>query len=90
MKHKTEAQALAGITDRLLRIEDVAAVTTLSRSCVRLWVIQKRFPPPVALSATISVWRWSQIQEWIDAQFEAVTPEAHEADSAQETTGRGS
>jgi prophage regulatory protein len=88
MKHKTESQALAGNADRLLRIEDVAAVTTLSKSCLRLWVAQKRFPPPVALSSTVSVWRLSQILAWIDAQFETVTPEAHEADSALETTGR--
>jgi len=55
--------------DQLLRINDVAVLTTLSKSCINLWVSQKRFPEPVALSSTIKVWKLSQIQSWIDAQF---------------------
>lgn len=55
--------------DQLLRINDVAVLTTLSKSCINLWVAQQRFPEPVALSSTIKVWKLSQIQSWIDAQF---------------------
>lgn len=56
-------------TDQLLRIHDVVALTTLSKSCINLWVAQGRFPKPVALSSTIKVWEMSQIRSWIDTQF---------------------
>ena len=55
--------------DQLLRIQDVVAMTTLSKSCINLWVAQNRFPHPIALSATLKVWRSSDINSWMDAQF---------------------
>ena len=55
--------------DQLLRIQDVVAMTTLSKSCINLWVAQNRFPQPTALSATLKVWRSSDINSWMDAQF---------------------
>jgi predicted DNA-binding transcriptional regulator AlpA len=56
--------------DQLLRIKDVAALTTLSKSCINLWVAQNRFPQPTALSSTLKVWRSSDINSWLDAQFD--------------------
>jgi predicted DNA-binding transcriptional regulator AlpA len=55
--------------DQLLRIQDVVALTTLSKSCINLWVAQNRFPQPTALSSTLKVWRTSDINSWMDAQF---------------------
>ena len=55
--------------DQLLRIQDVVKVTTLSKSCINLWVAQDRFPRPTALSATVKVWRESDISAWIDGQY---------------------
>jgi predicted DNA-binding transcriptional regulator AlpA len=55
---------------QLLRINDVVALTTLSKSCVALWVAQGRFPSPIALSSTLKVWRCSDVADWIDKQFE--------------------
>ena len=55
--------------DQLLRIQDVVALTTLSKSCINLWVAQHRFPKPTALSPTIKVWRESEISNWIDGQY---------------------
>jgi prophage regulatory protein len=60
------------IPDQLLRINDVAALTTLSKSCVNLWVAQGKFPKPIALSATLKVWRSSDLSDWIDMQFEGI------------------
>lgn len=57
-KHEEEAC-------QLLRIRDVSKLTTLSKSCIQLWVAQGRFPKPLTLSATIKVWRASQITEWL-------------------------
>ena len=56
---------------QLLRINDVVALTTLSKSCVALWVAQGRFPSPIALSSTLKVWRCSDVAEWVDKQFGA-------------------
>lgn len=61
--------ASATPTSQLLRINDVVALTTLSKSCVNLWVAQGRFPKPIALSSTLKVWRSSDLSDWIDSQF---------------------
>jgi predicted DNA-binding transcriptional regulator AlpA len=55
--------------EQLLRIQGVSAATTLSKSCISLWVAQGKFPPPRSLSSTIKVWRASDIQGWLDEKF---------------------
>jgi len=55
--------------EQLLRIQVVSAVTTLSKSCINLWVAQGKFPRPLALSSTVKVWRASDIQNWLDEKF---------------------
>ena len=55
--------------EQLLRIQDVAALTTLSKSCINLWVAQDRFPKPSSISATVKVWRASDVNGWVDSQF---------------------
>jgi prophage regulatory protein len=62
-------QSLLSDPNRLLRIDDVVALTTLSKSCVSLWAAQGRFPRPVSLSTTLKVWRARDIGEWIDRHF---------------------
>ena len=59
-KHQEEAC-------QLLRIRDVSKLTTLSKSCIQLWVAQGRFPKPLTISATVKVWRLSQVNDWINA-----------------------
>jgi len=56
--------------ERLVRIDDVVTLTTLSKSCINLWVAQGRFPRPTALSSTVKVWRLSDLLDWIDVKFE--------------------
>ena len=53
---------------RLLRITDVAKLTTLSKSCIHLWVAQGRFPAPITLSPTVKVWRLKHLVQWIEDQ----------------------
>ena len=60
----------ANSADQLLRIKDVVALTTLSKSCINLWVAQKRFPKPLTLSSTIKVWRSCDIADWIELKFD--------------------
>ncbi|MFM9990929.1 MAG: helix-turn-helix transcriptional regulator [Burkholderiaceae bacterium] len=59
-KHQEEAC-------QLLRIRDVSKLTTLSKSCIQLWVAQGRFPKPLTISTTVKVWRLSQINDWLNA-----------------------
>jgi len=54
--------------NRLLRINDVAKLTTLSKSCIHLWVAQGRFPAPITLSPTVKVWRLRHLIQWIENQ----------------------
>jgi predicted DNA-binding transcriptional regulator AlpA len=58
-KHQEEAC-------QLLRIRDVSKLTTLSKSCIQLWVAQGRFPKPLTISTTVKVWRLSQINDWLN------------------------
>ena len=55
--------------DQLLRITDVAKLTTLSKSCINLWVAQEKFPKPLALSPTVKVWRMAELRAWTNTQY---------------------
>lgn len=52
--------------DQLLRVDDVVELTTLSKSCINLWVAQGRFPRPLALSKTVKVWRLKEVRAWTE------------------------
>ena len=74
---------------KLLRIQEVNATTTLSKSCINLWVSQGRFPKPITLSPTVKVWRASDIADWIDQQAaKAEEKDRRQGPSGQATTGR--
>ena len=53
---------------QLLRINEVVKLTTLSKSCIHLWVAQGRFPAPISLSSTVKVWRLKHLARWIEDQ----------------------
>jgi prophage regulatory protein len=53
---------------QLMRIEDVSKFTTLAKSTINLWVVQGKFPKPIAPSETIKMWTLEQILGWIDEQ----------------------
>ncbi len=75
--------------DRLLRIADVVAITTLSKSCILLWIAQDRFPKPADPSSTIKVWRLSDVMAWMDQLFESIDDTANpESESSQYRGGR--
>ena len=56
--------------NQLLRINDVSAFTSLAVSTINLWVVQGKFPKPIALSVTMKVWRMKDLVAWIDQQVE--------------------
>jgi len=55
--------------DQLLRISDIAELTTLSKSCINLWAAQGKFPKPITLSRTVKVWRFKEIRVWAEEQL---------------------
>ena len=59
------------LNDQLVRIEAVAQLTTLSKSCINLWVAQGKFPRPTCLSKTVKVWRMGQLRAWMNDVFES-------------------
>lgn len=52
---------------KLIRIEEVSAITTLAKSTIWLKVAQRRFPAPLKISSNVSVWKLEDIQVWIDS-----------------------
>lgn len=67
----TSTETVIQSDDQLLRINDVANLTTLSKSCINLWVAQGRFPKPLSLSKTIKVWRIKEVRQWAEKMHAA-------------------
>jgi prophage regulatory protein len=61
--------------DQLLRIEAASQLTTLSKSCINLWVAQGKFPKPTCLSKTVKVWQMGQLRAWMKEAFETLGDE---------------
>ncbi len=60
--------------DQLLRIGAASQLTTLSKSCINLWVAQGKFPKPATLSKTVKVWRLGELRSWTADMFRDETP----------------
>lgn len=61
-------------SNKLLRIADVSRITTLAKSTIWLKVSQHQFPKPIKLSPSITVWRESDIWEWINGHIQSINP----------------
>ena len=70
-------QSTSVTDEQLLRIQDVAALTTLSKSCINLWVAQGRFPKPITLSKTVKLWSMGNIRKWLLEQH-SIQGESHD------------
>jgi prophage regulatory protein len=57
--------------NKLLRIADVSRITTLAKSTIWLKVSHNQFPKPTKLSPSITVWRESDIWQWINDHFQS-------------------
>ncbi len=53
---------------KLIRIEDVARKTTLAKSTIWLKIAQGSFIRPTRIGG-ISVWKESDVDDWIESQF---------------------
>lgn len=61
---------------QLIRITEVAKKTTLAKSTIWLKIAQGKFPAPAKLSPAISVWKESEIDDWINQFFNSSNLEA--------------
>ncbi len=60
---------IAALDNQLLNIEDVAKMTTLGKSTIRLWVAEEKFPKPVQLGLSKRVWRLKDVNEYIESKL---------------------
>jgi len=51
--------------DKLIRVNDVMAMLGIAKSTVWLWVKQGKIPKPIKLSRKVSVWRESDMLDYI-------------------------
>ena len=61
---------------KLLRIEGVSNKTTLAKSTIWLKLAQGKFPKPIKISSAISVWKESDIDNWIESFFQNAEKES--------------
>lgn len=54
--------------EKLLRLPEVMELTGVKKSTVWAWVKSGRLPAPFKLSSRVTVWRLTELQEWINAQ----------------------
>lgn len=53
--------------NKVLRIEEVAKITTLSRSCIYLKINQGGFPPPRKMGGGRAIcWLEKDIDDWLE------------------------
>ena len=56
-------------SSKLLRIKDVSSKTTLAKSTIWRRLALNKFPKPIKITSAINVWRESDIDNWIEEQF---------------------
>jgi prophage regulatory protein len=54
------------VIPKLLKMEEVLEITTLSRAHLQRMVKDGTFPKPLQLAIRRSAWKQTDIQEWID------------------------
>lgn len=55
----------------ILRIQDVIAVTRLSRSTIYRLIQAGKFPRPIKLTERASGWRYEAVEEWLRDRISA-------------------
>lgn len=56
------------MTDRIIRIRDVIAMTGLSRSSIYSLIKSSGFPAQVKLSTRSAGWFHSEVQKWVETR----------------------
>jgi len=53
-----------------IRIKDVMKKTSIPKSTIWLWVKEEKFPKPIKLSERTTVWKESDIDEWMESKID--------------------
>lgn len=53
------------MSDRYLRVHEVAEMLSVGKSTIWAWSKKGDFPNGIKLSDRVTVWRLSEIEEWI-------------------------
>jgi len=51
--------------EKYLRINEVVEMLSDGKSTVWAWVKESKFPKPIKLSEYVTVWKLSDIEEWV-------------------------
>ncbi|WP_353461482.1 helix-turn-helix transcriptional regulator [Sphingomonas faeni] len=54
--------------ERLIRIDEVLTLTSLSRSSVYAYMSRNEFPRPLRIGRRAVGWRFIHIKEWLDTR----------------------
>jgi len=65
------------MSDRLLRVGEVAGILGIAKPTVWLWDSQGKIPKSFKLTPATTVWRYSEIMAWIDEK-QAETQDSEE------------
>ena len=57
--------------DSLLSVKDLKTLLGLGESTIWQWVRKGKFPKPIKLSKTLSRWKQSKVEAWINEQSSA-------------------
>lgn len=58
------------MAEKFIRLPDIEEQTGLSKSTIWLWIQKGKFPQRIKLSHRISVWKQSDIDNWMIEQIE--------------------
>ena len=51
--------------EKYLRINEVVVMLSVGKSTVWAWMKESKFPKPIKLSEFVTVWKLSDIEEWV-------------------------
>ena len=51
--------------EKYLKIYEVVEMLSVGKSTMWAWVKESKFPKPIKLSEYVTVWKLSDIEEWI-------------------------
>lgn len=54
------------MNDRVIRVNEVAGILGIAKSTVWLWNTQGKLPKSFKLTEATTVWRYSEIMDWLD------------------------
>lgn len=71
------------MNDRVIRVGEVAGILGIAKSTVWLWDSQGKLPKSFKLTAATTVWRLSEIMDWLDEKQAETQDKEEDTDTVQ-------